>query len=262
MIDQLEEAVQALEEAETAAGAALTEAEEEVKRARAEFDRINDARHQVEALLSPRVEAQEAAAEAPPTSPPSPNSEEAKEPSSPPPSPSVAPSPSRAVGSKQEQARRKQAAVDLIVRIVSEIGGRVSRGQIQRATDFDLSVKQFEAAASEAVRAGRLERVGKKAGTRYVAVETKTPVTPAAERKQPGPATEPPRGTERAERQAPSLEGRILTRCQVPTSGPALSLALETSLNELRPVLSKMMREGDLRTQRRGGEIHYSAVMM
>ncbi len=223
------------------------------------LDLVRDAIRAVKAIPSPGVEAQNPPASPPPSEPADSNSAGAKEPPAPPSSPSIQPSPSRAIGSKQEQARRKGDAVDAVVDAAAELGGRVGKGAILRETN--LSNHQVTEAIAEAVRAGRLEKVGKGAGTRYVAPEIRMPVTPPAKRGKPGPATEPPKGTERSPRQAPTLAGRILTRCQIPMSSVSLASALQESIDAVNHEVTKLMREGDLRTQRKNGEILYSTVM-
>lgn len=142
----------------------------------------------------------------------------------------------------------KAAVADRVVEAVRDLGGTAKRGDIWRHVGTSAwSEYTLGVGVKTAIEQGRLRAEGKGSGTRYVLVETSTPATPPADRDRPVGG----------EDQEPTVEGRILSYCQTPHTGPEISLHLETSLNELRALLGKMLREGELRTRREEGELHY-----
>lgn len=167
-------------------------------------------------------------------------------PSVPAPSPTPSAPPSRnRPASKQD----KQRQVDVVVDVARKLGGRQGLGAITRAATA-LSTYQAKSAVGEAVRLGRLEAVGKGAGTRYVATESKAPVTE-------GPPAG--RGAKAGENQGPTVQGRILSALQMgeATAG-GLGISLGLPLGEITPALGHLVHDGDVSVAK-GGKYRLAA---
>lgn len=123
----------------------------------------------------------------------------------------------------------------------------VERVEVSRSTVYKI--------LSGLAEDGKLRCTGNRRSLRYALLaETKAPVIPPSERNgRPSGAETNGHGT---------LEGRVLAWLQVNpnSSGPAIGIAVETPLNDLRPVLGKLMREGDVRTGHKNGETVYHFV--
>jgi hypothetical protein len=153
------------------------------------------------------------------------------------PAPSPTPPPAPPSRNRPASMADKQRQVDAVVEAARKLGGRVRKGQIWR--ELDLSDHQLASAIGEAVRLGRLEVVGKGAGTRYVAVESKAPVTEGP----PKDRDPKPTGT-----QQPTIQGRILATLQMgEVTASGLSISLGVPLPEINGELGHLVRDGDIR---------------
>jgi hypothetical protein len=172
-----------------------------------------------------------------------------------PPPPSDLPSPGRrrspAAGS--DRAVAKAARQDEVLEALRLLGEPASSGQVAGSTD--LTQNQASYALKDLAERGKCIRTGHGRHTLYrLPDETRAPATPAADRNRPNGAD--------LNGRTGTLEGRVLAWLQVNpnSSGPAIGIAVETPLNDLRPVLGKLMREGDVRTGHKNGETVYHFV--
>ncbi len=133
---------------------------------------------------------------------------------------------------------------------VGELENRLSGAAFQSRSSLtrDLSVL---------VADGSLRRTGNKSTTRYFPGDGDGPAPPPVKE---GPSSS--RGSQEITVEKGTPEGRILEYVTLNprSSGPAIALGTGISLNEVRPILGKLMRETDVRAGHENGETVYSGT--
>lgn len=173
-------------------------------------------------------------------------------------SPASAPDPARRPKSKEVGAANREKVL-AVTRELCADGGTCSGPEIYERAD--LSKATAAGWLARLVIDGSVERHGKSRATRYSIPTSVEPATPAAERKQPGALVGGDR-TGRGAAQEPSLEGKILAYLQLNSgaTGPGIALGIGVSLNEVRPELGKLIRESEIRTHHKNGDVVYVPV--
>lgn len=155
---------------------------------------------------------------------------------------------------------RTRVDVSAAVAAVAVVGGKVSNAQVREQLP-GASSSRVTMALQSAVVQGRLEKEGQNRWTRYWVSEAERRERGSLGQALSGPPGEggnaPPVSDETQE---PTLEGRILSYCQVPHTAAEISLEIGVPLNQLRNTIGSLMRETHLRTRREEGDTYYVTV--
>ena len=140
-------------------------------------------------------------------------------------------------------------------------GEWMSQAEIRVLMPDGTSVNSMRFALQGLVKDGAVEAKGERRWRRYRVKTTRTPATPAAERKAPPSSADAGRGAPPTPRQEPTDEGRVLSALTGEQLDIAqLSIKVGIPIPKVRTILSKLMREGDVRVKR-GEPVEYSATL-